>query len=307
MAISTPPTPDDTQTKPNGNDAAPVPATLTSPPLWLCDVTKEPVAPDACLACARNGRPEGCSFTPPILEALRSSMKSDAALRAIYSWAAQQDVTVLRVSSLTGCTRKAWYRLIQGTPLETPSRHWARLRGTIFHKALESMADETVMAEQRFIVDLRPFGVKAAIAGMVDHYDPATGVLTDLKTMNTWKKLSQYPDLPHKHHIAQVWIYGWLLEKAGLGYPRKMEITYMTMGDIRTVPVGLPTPEGKQYVEARIVAKAKAIVEADPTQGPKGDAQADWECRYCLFKAACPDKRKTPPKPKKKTAKAKKG
>ena len=46
------------------------------------------------------------------------------------------------------------------------------------------------------------------------------------------------------------------------------------------------------------MAKAKTIVEADPTVGPKGDAQADWECRYCLFKAACPDKRKAPPKKK---------
>ena len=299
MSISTPPTPGDTQTKPNGNDAAHVPATPALAPLWLCDVTKEPVAPDVCLACARNGRPNACSFTPPVLEALRSSMMSDSALNAIYSLAAQQGVTVLRVSSLTGCTRKAWYRLTQGTPLETPSRHWARLRGTIFHKALESMAEESVLAEQRFVVDLRAFGVNAWIAGMVDHYDPATGVLTDLKTMNAWKRLSSYPDLPHKHHIAQVWIYGWLLEKAGLGYPKRMEITYMTMGDIRTVPVNLPTPEGKQYVEARIVDKAKTIVEADPTLGPKGDAQADWECRYCLYKTACPDKRKPEKKSKK--------
>ena len=303
MAIATPPTP--SQTKPNGNDAAPASTTPAPAPLWLCDVTKEPVAPDVCLACARNGRPGSCAFTPPILESLKSSMQSDSALRAIYSWAKQQDVTVLRVSSLTGCTRKTWYRLTQGTPLETPSRHWARLRGTIFHKALENMAEKSVLAEQRFIVDLRPWGVNAAIAGMVDHYDPVTRVLTDLKTMNAFKRLSSYPDLPHKHHIAQVWIYGWLLEKAEFGYPRKMEITYMTMGDIRTVPVGLPTPEGKQYVEARIVAKAKAIVEADATLGPKGDAQADWECRYCLYKTACPDRRKTPPKPKKKTARAK--
>jgi len=287
------------QTKPNGEKSANIHQTNLQPPLWLCDVTKEPVAPDKCLACARNGRPNGCNFTPPILEALRSSMQNDSSLRAIYSWAKQQNVTILRVSSLTGCTRKTWYRLTQGTPLEAPSRHWARLRGTIFHKALENMAEKSVMAEQRFIVDLRPWGVNAAIAGMVDHYDPTTGVLSDLKTMNAFKRLSNYPDLPHKHHIAQVWIYGWLLEKAGFGYPRRMEITYMTMGDIRTVPVDLPTHEGRQFVEARIVAKAKSIVEADPTVGPKGDAQADWECRYCLYKTACPDRRKSPPKKKK--------
>jgi len=295
MAIVSPSPP---QTKSNGD----APATPSGPsvqrPLWLCDVTQAPVAPSVCLACARNGRPQSCNFTPPVLEALRSSMRLDESLKTIYSLARQQHITVLRVSSLTGCTRQAWYRLTQGVPLETPSRHWARLRGTIFHKALESMAEKSVLAEQRFVVDLRAFGVDAWIAGMVDHYDPVTRVLTDLKTMNAWKRLSSYPDLPHEHHTAQVWIYGWLLEKAGLGYPRAMAITYMTMGDIRTVPVDLPTPEGRQFVEARIVAKAKTIVEADPTLGPKGDARKEWRCRYCLYKSGCPDRIKPAPRKK---------
>ncbi len=284
-------TPELPQTKPNGNETEAIPQASSPTPLWLCDITQEPVAADACLACSRNGRPNACAFTPPIIEALRSSMRTDAALKAIYSLAAQQGVTVLRVSSLTGCTRQAWYRLTQGTPLETPSRHWARLRGTIFHKALESMAERSVLAEQRFVVDLRSYGVNAWIAGMVDHYDPETRTLTDLKTINAWKKLEKLTDLPYEHHVAQVWIYAWLLEKAGLGYPRSMAITYMTMGDIRTAPVPLPTPEGKQFVEVRIVTKAKAIVEADPTHGPKGDPRKDWQCRYCLYKAACPDRR----------------
>ena len=61
-------------------------------------------------------------------------------------------------------------------------------------------------ARQDATVNLQAFGV-----------DPVTRVLTDLKTMNAWKRLSSYPDLPHEHHTAQVWIYGWLLEKAGLG------------------------------------------------------------------------------------------
>ena len=291
MTIQTPPT--EIQTKPNGDQTEIVPTNMSPAPLWLCDVTKEPVSPEACLACSRNGRPNACSFTPPVLEALRSSMKHDGQLNAIYSLAEQQGKTVLRVSSLTGCTRQAWYKLTQGVPLETPSRHWARLRGTIFHKALESMAEKSVMAEQRFAVDLSPWGVKAVIAGMVDHYDPETGTLTDLKTINSWKRLEKLEDLPYEHHTAQVWIYGWLLEKAGVGYPRRMQITYMTMGDIRTVEVPMPTPEGRQFVEARIIDKARAIVNADPTLGPKGDPRKDWQCRYCLFKTACPNRRDT--------------
>ena len=289
MSITTPPP---VQTNPNGQADEAVSPSMTNPaPLWLCDVTREPIAPDACLSCSRHGRPNACSFTPPVLEALRSSMKRDAALKALQSLAEQQGVTLLRVSSLTGCTRQAWYRLTQGTPLETPSRHWARLRGAIFHKALESMAEKSIMAEQRFVVDLRRWGVNAWIAGMVDHYDPETRTLTDLKTINSWKRLSKMEDLPYEHHVAQVWIYGWLLERAGLGYPRRMEITYMTMGDIRTVVVDAPTPEARQFVQARILAKARAIVDADEN-GPAGDPRKDWQCRYCLFRTACPDRRK---------------
>ncbi len=284
--------PQPTQTKPNGNDAAPVPATQAEAPLWLCDVTREPVAPDTCFACSRNGRPNACSFTPPILEALRSSMRSDNGLRAAYNLAAQQGKTVLRVSSLTGCTRQAWYKLTQGTPLETPSRHWARLRGTIFHKALESMAEKSALAEYRLLVDLGPWGVPVIIAGMVDHYDPATRTLTDLKTINTWKKLEKLEDLPYQHHVAQLWMYAWLLEKDGAGYPERMQITYMTMGDIRTVPVDLPDEKARRAVEARIIDKAKAIVEANDA-GPEGDPRKDWQCRYCLYKVACPYRRDT--------------
>ena len=218
-------------------------------------------------------------------------MRSDDGLITAYSLARQQGKTVLRVSSLTGCTRQAWYRLTQGAPLETPSRHWARLRGTIFHKALESMAEKNVRAEYRLLVDLTPWGVNAIIAGMVDHYDPLTRTLTDLKTINTWKRLSKVEDLPYEHHVGQLWMYAWLLEKDGAGYPERMQITYMTMGDIRTVGVPMPTPEARQFVEARIIAKARAILEADPVQGPKGDPRKDWQCRYCLFKTACPDRR----------------
>ena len=113
-----------TQPKPiipdrNGNQTDALPATTSPAPLWLCDVTKQPVTAEDCLTCSRHHRPNACAFTPPVLQALRSAMRSDPALRAIYALARQQNVTVLRVSSLTGCTRQAWYRLSQGTPVNS--------------------------------------------------------------------------------------------------------------------------------------------------------------------------------------------
>jgi CRISPR/Cas system-associated exonuclease Cas4 (RecB family) len=216
-------------------------------------------------------------------------MQSDPALQAVYALAQQAGVTVLRVSSLTGCTRQAWYRIKQHTPLEKPSRHWARLRGTIFHRALEDMAGKEVVTERRFVVSLQPFGADVWIAGQVDNYDPTTGTLTDLKTINTFGRSLHKMDLPQEHHKVQLWIYGWLLAQSGWSYPEAAQIIYVDMGRVRKTEVPLPTPDGQALIERRLVEKARAITEADDA-GPQGDPRAEWMCRYCLFKQGCPDR-----------------
>ena len=48
--------PQPAQTPPNGGKTADIPQTNLQPPLWLCDVTKQPVAADDCLSCSRNGQ-----------------------------------------------------------------------------------------------------------------------------------------------------------------------------------------------------------------------------------------------------------
>jgi len=260
-------------------------------PFWLCEVTGDPVTPEPCLTCARQRQQAECDFTPAILRALHASMQADPALQAVYALAKQAGVTVLRVSSLTGCTRQAWYRITQHTPLEKPSRHWARLRGSIFHKALENMAGKDIVAERRFVVSLQPFGVDVWIAGQVDNYDPATGVLTDLKTINTNGRRLHKMDLPQEHHKVQLWIYAWLLEQSGWAYPRAAQIIYVDMGKVRKTGVPLPTPDTRTMIEQRLVEKAKAIAKAD-VAGPKGDPRAAWMCRYCMFKQGCPDRDK---------------
>ena len=262
----------------------------TADAFWLCEVTNDPVQTDACFACARQRLQTGCHFTPAVLRALRTSMQPDPALQAVYALARQAGVTVLRVSSLTGCTRQAWYKTVQATPLEKPSRHWARLRGSIFHEALQAMAGKDAIAERRFVVSLQAHGLAAWIAGQVDHYDPQTGVIVDYKTINAnGRKLHRMEDLPQEHHRAQVWIYAWLLEQSGWPYPQAARIVYMDMGDVRLTEVPMPSAEGRQLVAQRIIAKAKTIVEAGDL-GPKGDPRMAWECRYCLYKPTCPDR-----------------
>jgi len=263
----------------------------TTTPFWLCEVTGDPVTPEACLTCSRQRQQAECDFTPAILRALHASMQADPALQAVYSLAQQTGITVLRVSSLTGCTRQAWYRITQHTPLEKPGRHWARLRGSIFHRALENMAGKDIVAERRFVVSLQPFGVDVWIAGQVDNYDPVTGVLTDLKTINSFGRSLHKMDLPQEHHKVQLWIYCWLLAQSGWPYPDAAQIIYVDMGKVRKTSVPLPTADGQVMIERRLVEKAKAIAEAEAA-GPQGDPRAEWMCRYCLFKQGCPDRDK---------------
>jgi CRISPR/Cas system-associated exonuclease Cas4 (RecB family) len=252
-------------------------------------VSGQAIAPETCFACSRQRAQPACDFTPAILRALYSSMQADPALLAVRSLAEQAGVTLLRVSSLTGCTRQAWYRIKQRPPLEKPARHWARLRGTIFHRALQSMAGKDIVAERRFVVSLQPHGVDAWIAGQVDHFDPDTGILTDLKTINTYGRRLAKLDLPKEHQRAQLWIYAWLLEQSGRPYPSHGQLVYIDMGAVRTVDVPMPAPEQKTQVAQRLLEKARHIVEADEN-GPPGDPREAWVCRYCAHKQACPDR-----------------
>jgi len=195
-------------------------------------------------------------------------------------------VALLRVTSLLGCTRQAWYGLHGRPPLEKPSEHWSRLRGTIFHAALESLAGENAVAETRLIASLEELGAQAWIAGKIDHYDPALRLATDYKTINTFGRKMGALELPKQHHVAQLWIYGWLLGKSGYPYPLVSRIVYMDMGAVRTVDVLMPDIELQAAVETRLVQKARLITEADHA-GPPGDPQESWECNYCARATQC--------------------
>jgi hypothetical protein len=104
---------------------------MTAPPLsdnppavrWLCEVSARPVPLHDCLECARHRLLPACPFPPTLLKALARSMEGDAELAEARALARRAGVAVLRVTSLLGCTRQAWYGLHGPPPLEKPSRH----------------------------------------------------------------------------------------------------------------------------------------------------------------------------------------
>ena len=253
---------------------------------WLCETTGRPIPLHDCLECAEHRQVPACPFPPTVLKALANSLRGDDGLLEALALAKRAGVALLRVTSLLGCTRQAWYALQGPGPLEKPSEHWARLRGTIFHAALESLAGEEALAETRLIVSLEELGARAWIAGKVDHFDPALRLITDYKTLNSFGKKMTALELPKQHHVAQLWLYAWLLGKSGYPYPAAGRITYMDMATVRTVDVLMPDAELQAAVEARLVEKARLITEAEAT-GPAGDPPESWHCRYCSHAGHC--------------------
>ena len=128
--------------------------------------------------------------------------------------------------------------------------------------------------------------MKAWIAGKVDHYDLVTGQISDYKSVNSFGKKLTNLGLPKQHHVAQLWIYAWLLGQAGYPYPVTGRLIYMDMGAVYTCDVAMPDTELQAQVEARIVEKARIITEAG-SAGPAGDPLEAWACRYCGHADGC--------------------
>lgn len=249
------------------------PAANAAQPLWLCEVTGEPVALHDCLACARERRRPACQFNPAILRALANAQEPDEVLEVL----GQLGFPIIRVSSLVGCPRKAWYERTSGRPLEKPSEHWARLRGTIFHEALARLGEGLV--ERRLVNVVRDGSLSAVVSGRVDGYDPATGILHDYKTSNG---VSGFASLPLEHHRRQLWMYAWLLAQNGFPPLAAIRVIYITMKEV--VSADCPLPPDMAKVEEMVVSRVRTVLNPD---APAARPDEAWECRYCPF-TQCP-------------------
>ena len=241
-------------------------------PRWLCEVTEQPVAVRDCLACARQRLQPSCPFNQALLKALATANEPDATLAGLH----QTGYPVLRVSSLVGCVRKGWYSLRAEGRLETPGQHWARLRGTIFHNALERMGDGHV--ERRLTAFLYDSEVAAFVTGRIDGFDPESGCLADYKTTR------RLPSRVSDHHLRQVQLYAWLLARNGFGLPAAIRILYISMASVRSFDVTVLSEADLAALEAELLLQVRRILADDP---PEAQPRAAWECKYCAF-SQCP-------------------
>ncbi|RME50075.1 MAG: Dna2/Cas4 domain-containing protein [Caldilineae bacterium] len=245
---------------------------LPNPPRWLCEVTEEPVTVAACLACARERRQPSCPFNVALLKALAAANEPDAAISGLH----QTGYPVLRVSSLTGCVRKSWYSLRAERRLETPSQHWARLRGAIFHHALENMGEGHI--ERRLTAFLYDQEAAAFITGRIDGFSPERNELVD------YKSTRRLPGNVRPHHHRQVLLYAWLLARNGFGPPRTIRLIYISMAKVKSFDVPPPTPAELAELETNLLVRVRRILADEP---PEPTPEETWECKYCPF-SECP-------------------
>jgi len=173
-------------------------------------------------------------------------------------------------SELGGCRRKVWYRLNNQPETNDSELKLAAIMGTAIHSAIESaLADnKDVLLEQTVEYD----GMKAH----VDCFIPGTGDVVDWKTVKT-KNLNYFPS---KQQRWQVQVYGYLIQKSGLGKVQTVNLVAIPRdGDERDVVI-----HSEPYDEA-IALEAldwlSAIKTSDLAPEPEKD---ESYCRfYCKY------------------------
>lgn len=272
------------------DDKTTFPSTETSPttsshwreqkelqPVWLCEVTRTPVTYSDCITCARNRLQPACPFPPTLLTALHAANQPDEVVEALR----HTGYSVLRVSSLLGCKYKSWLGRNEGYPLETPSEHWARLRGTLIHRAIEEMgAAGAGLIEQRLTAFVWNDQMAAFISGRVDLYDIESRTLFDFKTVNTGNGGIAAMVLPKPRHVKQLQIYSWLLAKNGYPPPTSIRIAYLTLSELRTVDAPAPDEAARDRIEQWVLTIASDLLSSTPPPAKPVEA---WECRLCPF------------------------
>ena len=118
-------------------------------------------------------------------------------------------------SELGGCRRKVWYRLNNQPETNDAELKLAAIMGTAIHSAIESAfaGDNSILLEQTVEYN----GMKAH----VDAFVPDTGDVIDWKTVKA-KNLGYFPSQQQRW---QVQVYGYLIDKAGKGKPRNVNLS----------------------------------------------------------------------------------
>ena len=173
-------------------------------------------------------------------------------------------------SELGGCRRKVWYRLNDQPETNDAELKLAAIMGTAIHSAIESAfaGNNSILLEQT----VEYGGMKAH----VDAFLPDTGDVIDWKTVKA-KNLSYFPSQQQRW---QVQVYGYLIDKAGKGKPRTVNLVAIPRdGDERDIKVHSEPYDESIALEA--LDWLAAIKESKEAPAPERDeSYCKFYCKY---------------------------
>ena len=173
-------------------------------------------------------------------------------------------------SELGGCRRKVWYRLNDQPETNENELKLAAIMGTAIHSAIETAfaGNKSIMLETTVEYN----GMKAH----VDAFLPDSGDVIDWKTVKA-KNLSYFPSQQQRW---QVQVYGYLIDKSGVGKPRNVNLVAIPRdGDERDIKV-----HSEPYDEAIALEALNwlaAIKESAEAPAPERDeSYCKFYCKY---------------------------
>ena len=173
-------------------------------------------------------------------------------------------------SELGGCRRKVWYRLNNQPETNDAELKLAAIMGTAIHSAIESAlaGNNSILLESTVEYN----GMKAH----VDAFLPDTGDVIDWKTVKA-KNLSYFPSQQQRW---QVQVYGYLIEKSGVGKPKTVNLVAIPRdGDERDIKVHSEPYDEKVALEA--LDWLAAIKDSAEAPAPERDeSYCKFYCKY---------------------------
>lgn len=173
-------------------------------------------------------------------------------------------------SELGGCRRKVWYRLNDQPETNDAELKLAAIMGTAIHSAIESAfaGNSSILLE----TTVEYGGMKAH----VDAYLPDTGDVIDWKTT----KVKNIGYFPSQQQRWQVQVYGYLIEKSGVGKPKTVNLVAIPRdGDERDIKVHSEPYDEKIALEA--LDWLAAVKESAEVPAPERDeSYCKFYCKY---------------------------
>ena len=191
-------------------------------------------------------------------------------LRAKDATRSRSVQTQVGPSELGGCRRKVWYRLNAQVETNDNELKLAAIMGTAIHATIEEALALADPSGEKYVVEseVEYNGMKAHI----DLWIPENGAVVDWKTSKI-KNLSYFPS---KQQRWQVQVYGYLLEKSGLGNPKTVNLVAIARdGDERDVKIHSEAYDPSIGEEA--LAWLEEIKKSSIAPDPEKDAS------YCKF------------------------